>query len=109
MTRNELIRLAYNRLGMGVDGVEITAGQYAFADTFLNAAMAEINTEAAFYFSADEVPPEARLAVADLIAADIAPSFSVVVPPRSRAGAKLALLAIIRPDDRKDVAEPEFF
>jgi hypothetical protein len=108
MTRNELIRLAYNRLGMGVDGVEITAGQYALADTFLNAAMAEINTEAAFYFNADEVPPEARLAVADLIAADIAPSFSFAAP-RSRAGAKLALLAIIRPDDRKDVAEPEFF
>jgi len=108
MTRNELIRLAYNRLGMGVDGVEITAGQYALANTFLDAAMAEINTEAAFYFNADDVPAEARLAVADLLAADIAPSFSMGAP-RSRAGAKLAVLAFIRPDDRAEIASAEFY
>lgn len=108
MTRNELIRLAYNRLSMGVDGVEITAGQYALAETFLDAAMAEITTEAAPYFNADDVPAEARLAVADLIAADIAPSFSMGAP-RSRAAAKLAVLAIIRPDDRKEVPPAEYY
>lgn len=108
MTRNELITLAFNRIGMGVDGVPITAGQYALADTFLDAAMAEITTEAAPYFNADEVPAEARLAVADLIAADIAPSFSTV-GPRSRASAKLAVLAIIRPDDRKEIPPAEFY
>jgi hypothetical protein len=108
MTRNEVIRLAYNRLGMGVDGVEITAGQVALADTLLVAAMAELNDEAASFFAADDVPPQAWLSVADMVAADLAQSFSMV-PKRSRASAKLAVLAVIRPDDRKDIAAPEFY
>ena len=108
MTKNELIRLAYNRLGMGVDGVPITPGQYELAETVLDAGFAEINTEASAYFDLSDIPAEAVFPMADFIAASVAPSFTMAAP-RSRASAKLAVLAIIRPDDRKEVAQPEFY
>lgn len=108
MTEDELIRLAFNRIGVGVSGQPITAGQHAEGRTLLQAAIGEVNAEALIDFNLNDIPDRAQLALADMVAADLGPSYSTR-GPRSRSSAKLALLSMVRPDDHTEITQPEYY
>jgi hypothetical protein len=54
------------------------------------------------------VPDEAFIPLANLLAVEISPDFGGALP-QSRGSALLRLLSVLRPDDRTDISEPEYF
>lgn len=103
MTKNEIVALAFKRIGIGVDQMEMTAGQQALGADFFDLALAEINDEALAPYSEADVPNGVALAMADMVAADIAPSFALPAP-MLRSRAKLRALGFIRPYGSDDTA-----
>jgi hypothetical protein len=106
MDRQDVIRLAFRRLGMGVNGEPVQADWRGLASDYVDAILGEL--EGVIDFTEVDIPARALLPLADVIAADLAPAFSMAAP-RSRHMAKLALLAAVRPDDRTEIAEPVLF
>jgi hypothetical protein len=98
MDANGIVRLAFARLGFGVDGAAITAEQFALGETLLRSLFA--NLDGVPHFTLAEVPEAARIPLADALAVELSPSFPGVPAPMSRASAAIRLLAVIRPDDR---------
>lgn len=77
-----------------------TADQMSAALLVLESIWAEVRSEAqATWDIVTGVPPEAFVALANLLAAELAGEYAVAAP-MTRARAKLRLLALIRPDDR---------
>lgn len=108
-TKQDVIDMAFNRLGMGVAGDVIEGGLQVMAARFLDAHFKLVERESPAYWSnGGDIPQEALLPLADLLAVDIAPSFAMAAPV-SRGRAVLNLLGVIRPDDRLDIPAPEYF
>lgn len=108
MNEDQLIRLAFQRLGMGVGGQTITAEDAALGKTFLDAVMGELDVSAKVNFDLNDIPSPVRLGLADMVAADLGPSYAAA-PPRSRTAAKMAVNSYIQPDDRTDIPDPEYY
>lgn len=110
MTRNDIITAAMRRLGIVAADETITADQSAYGGDVLEGLIAEIGDEAgaALTWDLDTAPAKSGRLLANLLAVEIAPQYSVA-PPEPRGIAWLRLMGSIRPDDRQDIAEPEYF
>jgi hypothetical protein len=108
VTKVDVIRRAFRMLGVVADDEAMTATQNAAGEDLLEAIMAEIEAEAPPSFTIEDVPQESATALARLLAFDLAPEYSAQ-PPMTRGQAMIRLLGSIRPDDRQDITEPEFF
>lgn len=107
-TKADIVRLAFARLGQGVTGDTIAAHEMALGMTLLDSAFQELQEEALAPWSLEQLPDEALSAMSMLLAAELAPSFSLA-PPVSRARAKLRVLALMRPDDRPGETVVEYY
>ena len=100
-TNRDVIEQALRRLGVVADDEAMTAGQRAYAEATLNALTLEIAEEAPVEWFPDLIPDKVFIPLANVLAAEIGPTYMVQTEPRSRA--LMRLMAVIRPDDR----EPE--
>lgn len=102
-TKSDVINLAHRRLAVASADEEVTADQFVYAEDVLTGLFAELQSvhETAFPWTLDDVPEVAKLALSDVLAAEIAPHYTVQ-PPMSRARAVLRLRAVAFPDDRPD-------
>jgi hypothetical protein len=107
-TKQDVIRRAFRFLGVVADDEAATAAQFAAGEELLDSIMAEVTMEAPPSFTADDVPPESATPLAMLLAADLAPQYAAA-PPMSRGAAMIRLLGSIRPDDRPEIIEPEYY
>jgi len=108
-TRNDVIAMAFNRMGMGLfAGQAPEAHEGQLADALLVSAFEECQEEALAPWSLDDVPQEAVMPLATLLAVDLAPSFNMA-PIERRGTAKLRVMALIRPDDRLYDETPRYF
>lgn len=108
-TKADVIALAFQRLGMGVNGEDISGAYSQLGDRLLTSATAYLEKEAPAYWSnLGDIPDEAVLVLADLLAVDLATSFSMPAPV-SRSTAVIRILALTRPDDRLDISGPEYY
>lgn len=114
-TRNDVITLAFQRLGMGVSGDAVEANEAAIAGTILESIYQELGEIAPPTWGLGDLPHEALLPMADYLASELAPVFAMS-PPRRPGVAKLRVLALINPDDRRptqqspeDTGEAEYF
>ena len=102
----DIIEMAFRRLGIKAEDESLTADQRAYAEQVIDALHAEISSTAALPFWPDEIPNVAAIPFANLLAAEIGPSYMVATEPRSTAFVRL--IAAIRSDDRGD-ATAEYF
>lgn len=108
-TKADVIALAFQRLGIGVNGEDIPGAYAQLGERLLNSAMAYLEKEAPAYWSnLGDIPDEALLVLADLLTVDLAPSFSMPAPI-TRGTAVIRILALTRPDDRLEIPEPEYY
>jgi hypothetical protein len=98
MNAQEIVNLAFSRLGFGLDGSQVTAEQVRLGEQLLRALFAGL--PAVPHFDLSDVPAPAQIPLAELLAAELAPSFPGIPAPLPRHLALLRLLAVIRPDDR---------
>ena len=109
-TNLDVIEQAFRRLGIKAEDESLTADQRAYAETTLDALAVEIAEEAPVQWFPDNIPDKVFIPLANLLAAEIGPSYSVPAEPRARA--MLRLFAVIRPDDRDPdaiSAEPVYY
>jgi hypothetical protein len=107
-TAADVIELAFRRLGIKAEGEDLTADQAAYADAVMRSVWAEINTTAPVGWWPDDVPADALVPLANLLAAEIGPSYGVPSEPRGQA--MIRLLAVIRLDNRTDKpTDPQYF
>ena len=97
----DVIRLAFQRLGIGVSGDAISGGEATIASELLDAIFADIQALATIAWTLDTVPANCLIPLANILAADLAPSYAVT-PPVTRQRAIAQLMSVLRPDDRTD-------
>ena len=97
-TNLDVIEQAFRRLGIKAEDESLSADQRAYGETTLDALAIEIAEEAPVSWFPDNIPNKVFIPLANLLAAEIGPGYSVPAEPRSRA--MIRLLAVIRPDDR---------
>lgn len=108
-TKNDVISLAFQRLGMGIAGDDVTGENALLANAILTSDMAYLAREAPTYWDNNGViPDEAVMLMADLLAVGMAPTFSLS-PPISRATAVIRIFALVRPDDRLNPSDPAYY
>lgn len=100
-TRADVITRALRRLGVVAKDDAPDADDEALAGEVLDALFVEVQETQAVTWALSAVPDEAFLPLANLLACDVAPDFSVAAPT-PRAVALRRLLAVIRPDNRAD-------
>ena len=98
----DVIRLAYQRLGMGVSGDDVTGAEYTIASDLLDSIFPDDLT-----WDLTAVPAAALEPLASWLAAHVAPQFSAV-PPMSIGRAFVRFQAVAYPDDRT-AADPVFY
>lgn len=100
-TRNEVALRGLRLIGVVAQDEPATADQMNAALLVLESVWAELRSEAqATWDIATGVPDAAFVPLANLLSAELAGEYAVAAP-MSRARAKLRLLAVIRPDDRR--------
>lgn len=97
-TNSDVIEQAYRRLGIKAEDEALTADQRAYAEATLEALAAELRESGPVTWFPDRIPQNVFIPLANLLAAEIGPAFSVPVEPRGRA--YMRLMAVMRPDDR---------
>ena len=97
-TNLDVIEQAFRRLGIRAEDEALSADQRAYAETTLETLTAEVAEEAPVEWVSDSIPDKVFIPLANLLAAEIGPSYSVPAEPRGRA--LIRLMAVIRPDDR---------
>ena len=106
-TRADVITRALRRLRVVAANRTPTADMSKAVGAVLDSLYAEVGESVAIPWALSAVPDEALNALADLLAAEIAPEYSRPAPvPRSRA--LVRLLAVVNPDDRQ-ITAPEYF
>lgn len=93
---------------MGVSGDAVTAGESQMADAILESIYQECGEIAPMPWPLDAIPHEALFAMADYLAAELAPSFGMAAPTRP-GRAKLRVMALMNPDNRRPAVEAEYF
>jgi hypothetical protein len=106
-TSLEVIEQAFRRLGIKAEDEALTADQRAYAEATLEALANEIQEEAPNVWFPDRIPDRVFIPLANLVAAEIGPSYSVPSEPRSVAF--IRLMAVTRPDDRRDIDRPVYY
>lgn len=107
-TRRDVINRAYRFLGVVAEDEAMTADQEAFGGTLLDAIYDEIADETQPDFTIEDVPNIAATHLAMLLAVDLSPAYNRQ-PPASRGKAMLRLMGSIRPDNRQENTEPEYY
>ncbi len=107
-TRLDVITRAFRRLGISADDETLTADQIANGGDVLDSLFVEAGREAPMSFDLENVPAESFVALANYLAAEMAADYAVQ-PPDSPARAKLRFIATVRPDNRMDIATPEYY
>ena len=107
-TRRDVINRAFRFLGVVAEDESMTADQEAFAGVLLDSVYDEISDETPPDFTIEDIPAISATHMAMLLAADLAPSYSRP-PPISRGKAMLRLMGSIRPDNRAEITEPEYY
>lgn len=105
-TSRDVIDQAFRRLGVKAEDEALTADQYQYAEQTLEVLMAELREMMPLDGWPDAIPERAFIPFANLLAAELAPAYSV--PGESRTVPMLRLMAIMRPDDR-DRVEPAYY
>ena len=101
-TNLQVIEQAFRRLGIKAEDESLTADQRAYAEATIDALAVEIAQEARVTWFPDNIPDHVFIPLANVLAAEIGPSYSVPSEPRARA--MMRLFAVIRPDDRSPEA-----
>lgn len=104
MTRIEIVRMALRRLGVLAVDETPDADTFAYADGLLDGMYARLQAEAPVPFSLFDIPDAVAQPLAAWLAAEAGPAYGL-----QARGGMLGVLAVIRPDDRRDVAEPEYY
>ena len=107
-TRLDVLTLALRRVGAVAHDETLTADQIDIAGSVYDATLAEISADLGEYMDGNAVPDKAFAPLANLMSADLAAYFGLAAP-QSRGSAYLRLVAVLRPDDRTHISEPEYF
>jgi hypothetical protein len=107
-TRLDVINRAMRRIGVKAEDENLTADQITSVGEVFDALVEELNTEVALTFTSASVPDEVFIPLANLLAVEVAPDYGVS-PLSSRGVAFARVLAVLRPDDRAYIAEPEYY
>jgi hypothetical protein len=98
----DVIRLAYQRLGMGISGDIVNGSEYTIASDILDSIFPDDLT-----WDLTAVPQLALEPLATFLAAHVAPQFAVA-PPMTVGRALVRFQAVAYPDDRT-AADPVFY
>lgn len=107
-TTRDVIERAFRFIGVVAEDEAMTADQLATGTDLLESIYAEIEEEAPPYWSIDDVPAVSATHLAMVLAADLAPAYSMPAP-MSRGSALIRLYGSIRPDDRAEIILPEYY
>lgn len=107
-TKSDVIRRAFRFLGVVADDEALTAQQAAWGDVLLDGIYEELMQEAPPSFTIEDIPDISATPLAMVLAADLSPQYAAA-PPASRGAAMVRLLATIRPDDRMEITQPEYY
>lgn len=107
-TRLDVVTRSLRRLGVAAHDEAPTSDQIDSVGAVYDALLAEILVNAGLTIDPEAVPDEAFIPLANLLAVEISPDFGGALP-QSRGSALLRLLSVLRPDDRTDISEPEYF
>lgn len=104
----DVMNMAFRRVGIVAQDEIPTADEYTAASELLDSIYAEVNRESPLVWTIEDVPNEALLPLAMLLSYDLALAFGR--PPVSTRGmAMLRLLSVVRPDDREEIAQAEYY
>ncbi len=106
-TKRDVIERAFRFIGVVADDEAMTADQEANGSSLLESIYAEVEAEAPPYWTTDDVPAISATHLAMTLAADLAPVYGRPAP--SRSAALLRLYGSIRPDDRAEIIEAEYY
>lgn len=107
-TKRDVVERAFRFLGVVADDEAMTAAQEANGTALLESLYAEMEVEAAPYWTIDDIPAGAATFVAMALAADLAPTYGAAAP-MSRGSALLRVYGTSRPDDRETITRAEFY
>lgn len=108
-TSSDVINQAFRRLGIKAENVALSADEMAYGKSVLDGIFAEISeTVDTSAWTVETVPDEYFVALANYLAMEIAPAYSVA-PMRMKGGEFLRLMALLRPDNRTDIAEATYY
>lgn len=107
-TRLDIVTRALRRIGVAAHDETPTADQIDNAGAVYDSLLIEIDAETGTAIDGDAVDEAVFVPLANLLAVEIAPDFGVPMPT-TRGAALIRLLGVLRPDDRTDIAEPEYF
>lgn len=102
-TRDEIIEAAFRRIGVKATDVALTADEEAYGADILEGLFEELQTsqDLTIAWTLDTTPDGIFPAMANYLAVEIAPSYSVA-PIESRARAIQRIRAYLLTDDRED-------
>jgi hypothetical protein len=103
-TRQDVVDMAFRRLGIKAEDESLTADQSAYAGDVLEGLFAEMSLHAPMTWWPDQIEDAVAVPLAALLAAEIGPSYGVDGGPRSRAYARV--MAVIMPDNRASADRP---
>lgn len=107
-TRLDVVELAFRRLGIKAEDEGLTADQISYASDMLDMLHAELAADALMSWWPDQIEDQVAIALGNLLAVEIGPSYSVATEPRGRAFARV--MAAMRRDNRTEIAtEPLYY
>lgn len=107
-TRLDVINRAMRRIGVKAEDENLTADQITSVGEVFDMLVARLDTEVSLTFTSASVPDEVFIPLANWLAAEVAPDYGVAAPT-SPERAYSQVLAVLRPDDRADIAEAEYY
>lgn len=107
-TKNDVITKALRILRVLSREEAPVADDAEYAGDVLDSILAEVGQDAPLPFNVEDTPSASFFPLANYLAAQIAPHFTVAAPD-SPEKAKLRFVATIRPDDRLEVPEAEYY
>ena len=102
-TRLDVVEFAFRRLGIKAEDESLSADQLAYAGSVLDGIHSELTRRGHLPWWPDQIEDGVAVALGNMLAAEIGPSYSVVSEPRAAAFARL--MASMRQDNRADAPE----
>lgn len=107
-TRLDVINRAMRRIGVKAEDENLTADQITSVGEVFDMLVARLDTEVSLTFTSASVPDEVFIPLANWLAASVADDYGVQSSIRPQE-AYMQVLAVLRPDDRADIAEAEYY
>lgn len=104
-TRQDVIEFAFRRLGIKSEDEGLSADQQAYASDVLDGLHAEMSIRAPMTWWPDQIDDAVAVALGNLLAAEIGPSYAT--DGGNRATAYARVMAAILPDNRRDEDRPD--